>query len=128
MRRRLMILLLMIVSPLPAWSNEWVIGEVSIVEDYTAYDPSSGILVTLTNKSYYAPSSPVATVCTQRFRVVVGIEGVTADLARNMYALLLAARTSGQRVRLFVDPDAQYTNTGGDGYCAVQIAGMGDVE
>ncbi len=123
MKLRSMILLLMIVSPITAWSKDWVLGEVSIVEDYTAFDPAQGILVTLTNKSYYVPSSPVATVCTQRYRVAVGAEGVTADLAKNIYALLLMARATGQRVRLFVNPDSNY----GGGYCAVQIAGVGDV-
>ena len=123
MKLRWIILLLTIMSPVTAWSKEWVIGDVSIVEDYTAYDPSYGILVALTNKSYYVPSTPVATVCTQRFRVVVGVDGVTPDLAKNIYALLLMARATGQRVRLFVDPDATYAGE----YCAVQIASIGDV-
>ena len=106
-----------------ASASDWVLGNVSIVEDYTAWDPNMGILVTLTNQTYYVPTSPIVTVCTQRYRIVVGLDGVTTDIAHNMFATLLTARASGQKVRLFVDPNASY----GGGYCAAVIVSIGDV-
>lgn len=105
-----------------ASANEWVIGNVSIVEDYRAYDGNHGLLITLANKSYYG-SGTAQTVCTERFRVVVGQEGVTADLQKVIFTTVLAARASGDKVRLFMNPSNVYAN----GYCAVQIASIGDI-
>ncbi len=102
-------------------ANAWVVGNVSIVEDYRAYDPQQGILITLVNKTYYGDTSPSS--CTERFRVVVGEENVTAESQKVFLALLLAARLTGDRVRLFVNP----SNDLGLRYCAVQIASVGDV-
>jgi hypothetical protein len=59
MNSKLPFALLMLLAPVGAWANEWVMGNVSVVEDYTALNASYGILVTLTNKSYLYPN-PVA--------------------------------------------------------------------
>jgi hypothetical protein len=67
MNSKTLIAVWMLLAPVGAWANEWVMGNVSVVEDYSALNTSYGILVTLTNKSYLYPN-PVATTCTDRFR------------------------------------------------------------
>jgi hypothetical protein len=104
-------------------ASDWVIGNVTIVEDYRAYDANMGVLVTLANKAYYGSGGTIPTVCTERFRVVAGQESVTADIQKSALAMLLAAYTAGQKVRLFVNPDNVYSN----GQCAVRIVSVGDV-
>jgi hypothetical protein len=118
---RLLCLLAML-SPLAASANEWVIGDVALVEDYRALSADQPILITLVNKSYYSGGA-AASICTERFRVVVGQEGVTADVQKNSFTIALAARLSKEKVRLYVNPD----NGVGGGYCAVQIASIGDL-
>lgn len=110
------------IAPVTVMANDWVIGDVSIVEDYTSFSPVYGVLINLVNKTYYNGSSPVITTCTQKFRVVVGLEGVTSEVQKNIFALALAANLSGKKLRLYVDSNAAYDG----GYCAVQIASIGD--
>lgn len=71
----------------------------------------------LANKSWVQPAD--AALCTQRFRIVTGLEGVTDDLKRRFFALLLTAYTTGARVRLFY-------STAGAPHCRVQIASIGN--
>jgi hypothetical protein len=113
--------LLMCMVPGFAYANDWVIGPVAIVEDYRGFDARFGILVTLTSKSYYSGGASLS-ICTERFRIVVGQENVTAETQKNFFATLLAARAAGDKVRLFVNPSNAI-----DGYCAVQIVSIGDV-
>jgi hypothetical protein len=103
-------------------ARAWVIGDISLVEDYRSYaDPNWGVLITLINRSYYgAETSPA--ICENRFRIVTGEENVTAETQKSFLAMALAARVSGQRMRLFVNPDNIY-----QGSCAVQIASIGDL-
>ena len=65
------LLALIFLGPLSASANEWVMGNVTIVEDYTAYNAQFGVLVTLANQTAALSN------CSQRFRIVVGQEGVT---------------------------------------------------
>lgn len=111
---------LFLLSP-AAMSAEWVYGRVDLVEDYRAFNADLGILITLAGTTYTSGGSAQAT-CTQRYRVVVGAESVTADIQKAALAMLLAARASADTVRIFVNP----SNTYGGNYCAVQIVAVGN--
>lgn len=113
---------LSLIAPQLATAGEWVVGDVSIVEDYSALSASHGVLIQLINKSYYS-GGDAPTNCTGRFRVVVGQESMTADIQARIYATAMAALVSGQKIRLFVNP----SNVLSPGHCAVQIASIGDV-
>lgn len=118
---RALLIAVLAISATTARANDWVYGNVSIVEDYGNYGSGAGeyqVLITLSSKYWTVPAD--ASVCTERFRVVVGVEGVTEDFKKRIFAMMVAARLSGERVRLFYNK-----NTGP--YCAVQIASMGDV-
>lgn len=102
-------------------ANDWVYGNVAIVEDYSSYGTGSGeyqILVSLTNKTWSNPAH--ASVCTERFRIVNGIEGMTEDVKKRLFAMLLTAYVTGARVRLFY-------NSAHAPYCAVQLGSIGDL-
>ena len=116
------IVILSVLSASASSANEWVVGNVALIEDYRAYDSYRGILITLSNKSYPNGPGTIASTCTQRYRVNLGTEGVTAEVQKTIFAMLLAARATGDKVRLYVNPQNVYAN----GYCAVQIASMGD--
>lgn len=117
---RRLIVLLVGVLPFDSFASEWVYANVSVVEDYRAFNSELGILVTLSGITYTSGGT-AQTTCVQRYRVVVGVEGVTADMQKAAIAMLLAARASGDSIRLYVNPAAAYSG----GYCPVQVFGMG---
>ena len=127
MRKHLLVVAAAVCAALTAANasaNDWVIGNVAVVEDYRGFDGRFGILVTLANKSYYSTSASSALAgCAQRYRMVVGQENLTAETQKNFFVALLAARAMGDKVRLYVNP----VNSIEDGYCAVQIVSVGDV-
>jgi hypothetical protein len=98
-------------------ANEWVYGDVTIVEDYSNYGDYQ-VLVTLTNKVFTVASH--ASVCTDRFRAVVGLEGMTEEVKKRVFAMMLTAYVTKTRVRLF------YSTTGAPN-CTIQIASIGDM-
>lgn len=103
----------------PALANQWVKGTVDIVEDYTAFSSSQGLLVTLLNQQWgNGTQSNGATVCTGRFSVVIGQQSVTADLYTRMYAMLLTGKAQGATMAMWVD-----TSTAPE--CRVQIVSFG---
>jgi hypothetical protein len=101
-----------------AFANNWVNGNVSLVDDYSGYDASYQVLITLTNRNFVITGD--AAICTDRFRVVVGQEGMTAELQKRVFSMMVAAYLAGSRVRLFY-------NVVGAPYCTVQIASIGDL-
>lgn len=110
-------------SSVSATANEWVTGNVAMLEDYRPLDANLGILITLANKVYYnGGSSALPANCQQRYRVVVGQENMSADVLKSIFAMMLTARASGDKVRLFVNPSNSYSG----GYCAVQLGTIGD--
>lgn len=113
---------LLALTPLAATANDWVIGRVAFIDDYRALDTNYSIMVELSDKTYYSGGAANLAPCTQRYRIVVGQEGMTAEVQKSIFALLLSARATGDRVRLFVNPANRYDT----GYCAVQLASVGD--
>lgn len=101
---------------------DWVVGNVILLEDMRAHWADKQILVQLGNKTYYGTGGAIPTVCTERFRIVVGQETVNADMQKSFVTILLAARLSGDKVRLLVNTD----NVVG-GSCAVRAVSMGEV-
>jgi hypothetical protein len=102
-------------------ANDWVYGTVQIVDEYSSYGTGAGeyqVMVTLANKVWTVPAH--ASICTDRFRIVIGLEGMTEEVKKRMFAMLLTAYTTGSKVRLFYNPA-----TGP--YCAVQLASIGDL-
>src|SRR5689334_1714977 len=77
---------------------DWVVGNVILIEDVRAHWPTQGILVNLSNKSYYGTGGAIPSVCTERFRIVAGQEAVTKDMQKSFVTLLLAARLVGDKV------------------------------
>lgn len=124
-RKMIKVWVLALCAAVPAISHadnaDWVIGDVALIEDMRAQWPDSGILVGLTNKTYYGTGGTVPTVCTERYRLVVGLEGITADIQKSIMTILLAARLSGDKVRLLVSPD----NVNSTGSCAIRAVSMG---
>lgn len=105
--------------PVPAYANQWVKGNVTIVEDYTAFNSAQSLLVTLVDQAWgNGTQSNGPAVCTGRFRAVVGQQGVTQSLYDRMYATLLTVRATGGAVALWVD-----TSTGPE--CQIQIVSYG---
>ncbi len=91
------------------------------VYDYSTWTgsgnpPSLEVLVSLTNKVWTAPAD--ASVCTERFRIAIGVEGMTEPVKNRLFAMLLTGYTTGSKVKLFYNPA-----TGP--FCAVQIGSIG---
>ena len=100
-------------------ANDWVYGTVTSLEDYGTFTVDSNpfeVLVGLDATAWVIPAD--AATCNQRFRIVTGLQGVTADMKNRFFALLLSAYHSGSKVRLFY-------STQGAPYCQVQIASIG---
>ena len=101
-----------------ARANQWVLGDVEVLDDYGAYDPALGILVTLANPVWGGGStSNGATVCTNRIRLAVGQQGITDALQQRMYATLLSAHLTQRKALLYVDTVGPY--------CSIQIVTFG---
>jgi hypothetical protein len=103
-----------------AFANQWVYGTVSSLEDYGSFTVDSNpfeVLVGLNASNWVNPAD--APICNQRFRIVVGLQNVTADMKNRFFALLLSAYHTGASVRLFY-------STAGAPYCQVQIASIGN--
>jgi hypothetical protein len=104
--------------------NQWVGGNVSVISDYSAYDGGFGVLITLTNKISQPNGDGLAdalTLCTDRFRLQVGNQGIDENSKNRIFSLLLSAKMAQQKVWLYVNKA-----NGNPPYCAVQIAAIGD--
>ena len=105
----------------PASANQWVIGDVDAIWEYSAYTGSGidGILVTLGNVGWGTGStSNGATICTARFKIVTGVAGITADTKDRMWSALLTAQSIGKKIQFYVDPSTAP-------YCAVNLLTIG---
>lgn len=108
-------------------AEDWISGNVILIEDMRALSTWSNfqILVNLGNRTYPANTAGAAiqAACTQpRLRIVQGQEGVTLDLQKSFLTIMLAARLSGDRVRVLVNSDNAL-----DGFCAVKAVAVGEV-
>ena len=110
-----------LLSAPPAAANQWVSGRIDGLWDYTAFDATIGIFVTLGNVSWGSgsPSTGPANCNPARLRLAVGNQGITTDSQNRMYATLLTARATGQNVVFYVDTQTTAP------YCAVQITMVG---
>src|SRR6476660_4210067 len=73
-----LVVVMIALAPSRAHANEWMYGDVIAVEDYGSVCCAADgnpyeVLVDLKNKTWVAPSD--ASVCTQRFRIVTGLQG-----------------------------------------------------
>ena len=117
---------LALLAVVPAISHadiDWVVGNVILLEDMRAHWPAQGILVNLGNKTYYGTGGAIPSVCTERFRIVENQDAVTADMQKSFMTILLAARLSGDKVRLLVNTD----NVASGGFCTVRAVSIGEV-
>ena len=97
---------------------QWVFGNVSTVDDNSAYSASYGILVELANATWGSgTTSNGASVCTG-FRIVTGLVGITEEAKARYYAALLSQQAIGRPVALYVDTSVAP-------YCAVQVLSTG---
>ena len=67
-------------------ANDWVYGTVKWIEDYGSYCCAADghqyqVMVSLTNKTW--ANGADAAICTERFRVVTGLQGVTEEIKKN---------------------------------------------
>lgn len=101
-----------------AQANQWVLGDVEVLDDYGSYDPALGILVTLANPVWGGGStSNGPTTCTNRIRLAVGQQGITDTLQQRMYATLLSAHLTQRKAQLYVETVGPY--------CSIQIVTLG---
>jgi hypothetical protein len=119
--RILMVGIAICLSCVPATSaqaNQWVLGDVEVLDDYGSYDPALGILLTLANPVWGGGStSNGASVCTNRIRLAVGQQGITDALQQRMYATLLSAHLTQRKAQLYVETVGPY--------CSIQIVTLG---
>jgi hypothetical protein len=118
--RLLTVLIVGLIAANSAAANDWVYGNVQLIDDYSNYAGCNGnceVLITLSNKVWTVPAH--ASSCTERFRIVVGLEGMTEEVKKRLFAMMLAAYTTGAKVRLFYNPA-----TGP--FCAVQLGSIGE--
>lgn len=99
---------------------DWVVGNVILIEDVRGHWPDKEILVNLGNKT---SSTVIRDTCTERFRITVGQENVTADMQKSFMTILLAARLAGDKVRLLVNTDNVASST----FCTVRAISIGEV-
>jgi hypothetical protein len=91
--------------------------------DGRAYDGNYGISVTIANQTGFAgaPKPAGAARCTDRYRIPQTTT-ITPDIQKSFLGMLLAARLSGERVRLLVDPANNWY-----GSCLIVQVSIGDV-
>ena len=99
-----------------SWGNQWVVGNVGTVSDYTGH-ANGGLLVVLTNQSWPYSS---ASCIDQRFSIKIGEQGVSEETKNRMWSALLTAAATGRSVGLFVD-------TASTPFCQVQIVSAGSI-
>jgi len=102
-----------------AQANQWVFGQVQMLEDYGSY--SNGfyeVLIKLKDQRWSGTGDGGAN-CTERFRVKIGEQGITENEKDRIFSLMLSAYMGGKNVGLFVD-----TTSGPN--CLVQIGRIGD--
>ena len=58
------------------------------------------------------------TVCTARFKIVVGVAGITESTKDRMWSALLTAQSIGKKIQFYVDPSTAP-------YCAVNLLTIG---
>jgi hypothetical protein len=100
-------------------ANQWVKGDIVKLQEYGAY--SNGqyqFLIELKDRSWPGAGDG-SSVCTGRFRIMDGAEGVTNEIKSRMVSMLIASYMANKKVALFV-------NTSSAPYCNVIVTGMGD--
>jgi len=121
MLERCVLAVVMLLSMSSVHANTWVYGKVVTLEDYGSYGNGYyQVLVTLKEERWPGSNeSNASQVCTGRFRVVVGEQGITENEKDRIFSMLLSAYMADKSVGLYVNYDA-------GSYCAVQIAKIGD--
>jgi hypothetical protein len=110
------------VAPSISHADEWVYGNVILIEDMgQTWTPINQLLVQLGNKTN-STGGPIPSACTERFRIVDSQEGVDAAIRKSFMTILLTARLSGDRVRLLVNP-----SNAPSGFCTVKAVAIGEV-
>ena len=104
----------------PVMANQWVAGTVSSVGDWSTYSSGQyGLLISLADQSWGGgDSSNGPTACTDRFRVVVALQGVTEEIKSRIWSAALTGQATGQKLNLYVD-------TSSGAFCAVKMATLG---
>lgn len=102
-----------------AQANNWVYGKVKVLDEYAGYgDGNFQVLVTLSEKEWI--NTPTGnSICTERFSLQTGAQGLTEEAKNRIFSMLLAAHMSDQKVGLFVNLNGPY--------CKIQIGRIGDV-
>ncbi len=109
------------IAPMSAHANQWVIGDVEALWEYSAYTGSGidGILVSLGNAAWgTGTTSNGASVCYARFKIVVGVAGISESTKDRMWSALLTAQSTGKKIQFYVDPSTAP-------YCAVNLLTIG---
>lgn len=108
---------------MPTQANEWVSGTVSVVWDYGGYSATFGnILISLTQMRWFSQGGDTTdgqANCTQRFRILSGLQGVDAASLSRFDAILVTAYTTQQPITMYVDTDSTAP------YCAVAVVVLG---
>lgn len=106
-------------SASPARANQWVMGKIERINDYTAYNAGLGLYIQLSGLAWGSGSTTNGpTACPAYFRVSLGEQGMTEEAKNRAWATLLTAHSSGRRISMYVD-------TSHTSECAVQIVGIG---
>lgn len=118
--KKMFFIALVFVSGASKADMQWVVGDVTRLQEYAGYGGGQyEVLVNLENKDWFGGDGNGSSVCTERFRIKEGSEGVTADAKDRMFSLLLTYHMAGKRVALFV-------NTNSAPHCNVIATGVGD--
>jgi hypothetical protein len=108
---------------IPTQANEWVSGTVSTVWDYGGSASTFGdILITLTQMRWFSQGGDTTdgqANCTQRFRILNGVQGVDASSLSRFDAMLITAYTTQQPITMYVDTNSTAP------YCAVAAVVLG---
>ena len=98
-----LITFIILLSPFLASSNEWVTGKVKVLEDYGSYGNSEyQVLITLSDQ-VWGGSGKKSTICTDRFRLATGKQGVTEEIKSRIYSMMLAAHMADKTIGLYID-------------------------
>lgn len=106
----------------PVYANQWVAGNVANVADFGNYNSGqSGLRITLVNKTWGGgDTSNGLAVCTEDFRVVIGMQGVTEEIKNRFWSAALIAYSTSRKIMFYVD-----TGTSAP-YCAIEIVRLSD--
>ena len=100
-------------------ANQWVVGDPVKLQEYGGYSNAQyEILLDLRNKTW-SGTGDGSSVCTERFRIKEGAEGVTLDAKNRMFSMLLAYHMAGKKVALYVNTDSAP-------HCNIIVLGVGN--